>query len=530
LVLAYVAVVVLTVLGGSLLNHSLTSHQHSQIQQLQGDVFYAAEGGLEDVASHFAAAIANFQITPTTPTYPLAGSHLTTFASGATASSVITEVQPGQQTITDPDGTTIFLKTYHVTTTAQHPNSANTLVTLHQMIVRRIIYTFQHAIFYTADLEWLPGPPMTLSGRVHSNSDMYLGANNLLTVDTEYARAAGKIYNRRKDNGTVPPGIVQIKKAGTSPAQYVAMAGLDSDSPTWYNESQTRWNGTVKSDVHGVTQLAVPVVGSTQPGGFYDSQADVKVVNGTVTQGGLALVEGTHIPPGTVTTTTSFYNNREGKWVKMTEVNLKKLAGYADGDPPGSPSYSNRLPTNGLLYATRDDVLSSQQPGIRLHKGQEIVRNGGLTVVSNDPIYIQGDFNTVNKKPVAVIGDAANLLSNSWNDATSNQQLDNRVASNTTVHCAFIAGIVPTQGGTYSGGLENYPRFHEKWTNKTLAIVGSFVSLWNSQIATGAWQYGSPQYTAPIRNWNYDTSFSDGNVPPFTPWAVEIVQGAWWKQ
>jgi len=61
------------------------------------------------------------------------------------------------------------------------------------------------------------------------------------------------------------------------------------------------------------------------------------------------------------------------------------------------------------------------------------------------------------------------------------------------------------------------------------------VSLWNSQIATGTWKYGAQgsnsQYTAPIRNWNYDTSFSSGtSMPPFTPWAVEIRKGAWWKQ
>ena len=116
------------------------------------------------------------------------------------------------------------------------------------------------------------------------------------------------------------------------------------------------------------------------------------------------------------------------------------------------------------------------------------------------------------------------------NDANSTGSLSSRVAANTTVNSAFIAGINTTTPGHYNGGLENYPRFHENWDSKTMTITGSFVSLWNSQIGTGAWVYGGSQYTAPKRLWNYDTSFSSGsNMPPFTPWAVQIVKGAWWK-
>lgn len=59
-VLAYVAVAVITVLGGAMLNHSLGAHRESQIQQAQADAFYMAEGGLEDAVSRFAQAIANF--------------------------------------------------------------------------------------------------------------------------------------------------------------------------------------------------------------------------------------------------------------------------------------------------------------------------------------------------------------------------------------------------------------------------------------------------------------------------------------
>lgn len=541
MMLAYVAVLFVSVVGGAFLTRGFTVQRVADHQQQADTAFYEAEGALEDALGRFAQAIANFQVDANTARYPVtAGTTLTTaFASGDAATSWVAEAEAAPRAVVDPDGTTIFVKNYQITATAGG-------ITLHQVVARRIIYTFQHAIFYDQDLEWLPGPNMTLSGRIHGNRDIYIGSGSLLTVDSQYLRSAGNIYNRRKD--TTPPGngIVQIRVAGSNPAQYVAMAGLDSSSPTWATAAITRWNGTVQSAVHGVTKRSVPVVGSTAPGGFYDTNADVKVVNGTITKGGVPLVQGVDIPPGTITTSTTFYNNREEKFVRMTDIDLRRLGGYYDAnndgtlDPPGFPGnpYTSKLPSNGLLYATRDDAPASQQPGIRLRNGSLINRSGGVTVVSNDPVYVQGDFNTTSKKPVAVIGDALNLLSNNWNDANSTVNNVNsgspRTATNTTYNSAFIAGITTTSGAEYNGGLENYPRFHERWTSRTLTIQGSFVSLWNSQMATGDWEYGQQsshsQYTAPTRNWSYDQSFSSGtSMPPFTPWAVEITKGAWWK-
>jgi len=518
----------------------MTAAHHSTIQRLNEEVFYLAQGAVEDAILQFGTAIANFQVDANASQYPASGSLTTTFSAspsfpkGAVVTSVITQAEPDEHQTTDPDGTIVFVKNYRVRAVAPHPQNTNYTTTLNQVIARRLIYTFQHTVFYEDDLEMLPGPPMTLSGRIHSNNNIYLGSNDTLTIDNEYLHSAAHIYNKRKDTGVVPPGAVDIKKAGTS--DFPAMNGLDSDSPTWVTESQTRWNGTVKTAEHGVTQLSVPEVGSIEPGGFYDQNSDVQVVNGTVTSGGVVLLPGTDIPKGTVTTVTTFYNNRESKWVKMTNIDMKKLAGYDVKDAPGHPSFPNHLPVNGLMYATRSDTLPAQEPGIRLLNGTEIYRTGGLTIVSNDPMYIKGDYNTLNRKPTAVIGDAVNILSNNWNDSNSTKNISYRNATDTTVNTAFLAGIDKTTSGKYNGGLENYPRLHEDWSpsgqpQRTLTIRGSFVALWNSTIATGAWLYGNPQYEAPIRNWNYDSElFGSGQMPPFTPWAVEIQRGAWWKE
>ncbi|MBN2097473.1 MAG: hypothetical protein JW714_03215, partial [Candidatus Omnitrophica bacterium] len=319
---------------------------------------------------------------------------------------------------------------------------------------------------------------------------------------------------------------------------------LDSDNPNWASESQSRWQGTVQSAVHGVTRLAAPQVRSIQDDGYYANEAGLKITNDTVMEGENQLVNGVHMPAGTITTTESFYNNREGKTVKMTEIDLRKLAGYDGTETPGAlPNFPPHLPDNGLLYASRDDAGELFQPGIRLANGALIDKEGGLTVVTEDPLYIQGDYNTDTKKPAAVICDALNILANGWQDTDSGVGLSNaaRKAQETTINTAFIAGIDTSdpETGKYNGGLENYPRLHENWSNVNLNINGAFLALWDSAIAQGEWHYGSPgsgdswlaQYTAPRRIWNYDPIFNNPlTLPPLTPWAVQIQRVAWWKE
>ena len=138
-----------------------------------------------------------------------------------------------------------------------------------------------------------------------------------------------------------------------------------------------------------------------------------------------------------------------------------------------------------------------------------------------------------NKIPAAILADAFNVLSSNWND-TNSQNWSARGAVNTTIHAAVLAGTDVTGGaegsggqnlGMYNGGLENYPRFHENWSGRTLTYLGSFVSLGTPNHSDGAWSYGNPQYTAPNRNWDYDTDFNDAdNLPPLTPRFVYLRQ------
>jgi hypothetical protein len=185
---------------------------------------------------------------------------------------------------------------------------------------------------------------------------------------------------------------------------------------------------------------------------------------------------------------------------------------------------------------------------------------GGFTVGSENPVYIQGDYNssasdpmwnnpTSGKEPnhaaAAVIADAVTVLSNNWQDAglpnpasgkssdqvpgsmwsTTNSSSQN--AATTYYRVAIAAGKSlnfnnPTGNpdgyfGT-DGGLHNFLRFLEDWSGQTLNYKGSLVSLYYSTYDTGTFKCCNIVYNPPNRNYTFDPLFAQPqNLPPGTP-------------
>ncbi len=453
---------------------------------------------------------------------------------------------------------------YQISVTATDPQTG-AAVTVNDIIIRRKMNVFLHGIFFQDDLEIIADWFMTFTGNIHCNSDIYLSASTNLRLDSDHVEAAGNIYNRRKDSDSTGWGNVEMKVDATPNFERmwkrnIEDVPLDSRRSDWGSASQVRWQGTVKSGAHGITSKIFDSIYSIDPDGHYAGEAGLKILNDDIYKEGAELVEVSYadhngdgtidaadfgsnsVPVGTAGTSASFYNFRESRYIKMTDVDLRKLAGWVQGlDGDGNPSvdsdgnpmyvqhYPNHLPSNGLVYATRDDILEGEQPGIRLYNGAEIHNDTGLTLVTNDPAYIQGDFNAVNKKPAAVICDALNVVSNNWDDANSDSWwLFRRGATDTTINASFISGIDDTVGEEYGGGFANYPRLHESWLGKTLAIRGSFVQMWDSRIAVGPWSNSS--YFPPFRDWDYDPDLLDTvNFPVFSPRVVSLEKVASWE-
>src|SRR5260370_41218825 len=81
------------------------------------------------------------------------------------------------------------------------------------------------------------------------------------------------------------------------------------------------------------------------------------------------------------------------------------------------------------------------------------------------------------RTPCVIVSDAVTVLSNNWSDNQSSHSLSSRAASNTTINCSLVSGIVPTSSGNYSGGAENFIRLLEDWTDKQLTVIGSQIEM-----------------------------------------------------
>jgi hypothetical protein len=432
---------------------------------------------------------------------------------------------------------------------------------------------FQFAIFYGkgVDLEISPGANMTINGRVFANSNIYLSPQGSTLQMQGLVATAGNIYRTIKRSGAPP-----VEGYGNNPQimdangtyQTLNFDHINSQnfsgswtSSQWLAAAQSLFNGTVKDSAMGVSQIIPPI-----PQLFYDpsnpdqvshemielpnsgdssglasaklyAQAGVRIVNGVATdQSGNSV----SLPSGMITTST-FYDGREYNMMQVTNVDISKV--------PASWFSTGGVLANGLLYVANSSGgpsascpqgtrgVANPCPAVRLINGATLPSSGGLSVASQNPVYIQGDYNTtsngpggVTHPPAAVMADAVTVLSNNWKDsnaATTSSALGNRNATSTTINAAIATG--PSNESTSAGGngqVENDIRLLENWSGQTLTYTGSIVDLWHSEQVKAPWQNTGVYYNAPIRNWRYDTLFNT-TPPPGTPRGVVMTRGQW---
>lgn len=277
------------------------------------------------------------------------------------------------------------------------------------------------------------------------------------------------------------------------------------------------------------------------------------------------------IPHGAIFET-FFSDQRENKKVRATALDLNLLRTKTIG---GSEYL---LPNSGIIYATRDDALPDISAGntdagklespvdysddttrrpsaIILINGEKLWRTNsykeeekGLTLATNLPAYIKGDFNlhtqeeftntladdwsnfytrsTFNNnfacrsgdsrfpncttgdewRPGNILADAVTLLSGDFDFTKElgytigSQQPANK---DTTFNLIVAAGDNPAQPTVDNGGLNNLVRVIENWTSSKIKLNGAFMQVKKSAYATGT----NPPQTVnnpPTRQWSYD--------------------------
>ncbi|MEY2584773.1 MAG: hypothetical protein QOD80_799 [Verrucomicrobiota bacterium] len=453
-----------------------------------------------------------------------------------------------------------------------------------------------YAMFYVDDLELQPTAPLTITGPIHTNANLYIGTSNFTAQGPSWPNypTGGRVeYGSDFVNGFSPKdgqhsGVtITAPNFGKSdaalalsdmpPSQVspylpfgwnlslnLSGSGANDDS---YHELIER-PGTGTDQISGIryytqkpyiidTQnlLATPTPYPGTPGNSYRiliNEANTAATVDTVTIYKWDGTSATAINGGTyntiaacVTTNKPISDNREGGLIRTTILDVGAFSTLATNgtlsnfsgvlyiadagatyQPPSGTPVPGTPVTCTLGGTTQNNVVKR---GIRLKNGATL--KGKLTIVSDNPIYIQGDYNTGVNPPSnsgtytsptasgytrwasAIIGDSINILSNNWTvlgDANSVNSRPQRVATNTTVNAALVSGNVPSDGTNYSGGGENFVRYLEDWNKNgnTFCYYGSMVQLYKSQQATSPWSGSGNQYAAPALKWYYDINFS----------------------
>jgi len=395
---------------------------------------------------------------------------------------------------------------------------------------------FQFAIFYNIELEINPGPAMTVTGPVHGNTNVYISPGNVLSFQSPVT-SAGEISLNRDPNDPSGAGGGGAINFAVKPKEHVSSLTM----PIGTNSTPSAVRQIIEKPPTSESPLSP--LGKER---FYN-KADMVILvsdSGVVARSGGFNNFATVVPPTEVSkfvSTTTFYNKREGKTINATQIDVASLKAWNESLDQTINPLRPIVPTHDVRIVYVDDLrtqTSATESGVRLVKGQ-VLPQGGLTVATPNPLYVLGNYNatalgsadTRNTLPAALIADAITVLSPNWKDANSTLALGSRIATDATVNAAFLAGVVPTSNASYSGGVENFPRFLEDWNAKVLTYNGSMVVMYDSKVATGPWKgTGSAIgiYNPPVRKWAFDQNFKDvTKLPPGTPSVRALVRGRW---
>lgn len=430
---------------------------------------------------------------------------------------------------------------------------------------RAINYTvvplFQATAFFEDDLELFRPAKMTIGGLVATNHRAFVSSSDAgeltFTGHLSYAAPGGYLPNVDppqastwsgwRANSELPPTFANGGQ-DRQVAQVDRIEPLGADSASLLHpptDDKGRPTGDKNPNDDSMRELIEPpVVNAAYPDPtpiadrrlFNKAGIVIKVTGSSYT---ITTQNGTSLSSQQVTALKSalsqqtIYDRREGQKVDITTLDVGKATAKVKGGV-GSLDDSS---FNNILYIYDEGSTTSDPKAVRLTNGN-ILPSSGLTVASLNPLYIQGDYNVGKKNDYsdrvssAVFADAVTILSNAWKDSNSASALSSRQAQSTTVNTAIVAGFLPSGWKNpntnvvygYSGGLNNFPRFLEDWSNKSFTYNGSMIELFTSQIAIGEWDTGNI-YSPPNRIWNFDSNFVD-NPPPGSLDAVSIARGA----
>jgi hypothetical protein len=429
---------------------------------------------------------------------------------------------------------------------------------------------FQFAIFYNSLLNFVDCAPMNVRGPVHANGSIYTapGGSSTLTF-----------YNDISASGMIE--LLPTSSSGT----YQNYGGFSSTALNMSSSSVT-YDGLVETNTstlslpigtNNTSAAVLQVLYPPPPGGdtnmtmytnrFYNKAEMIILVSNSSVTATVQLPLGQTTTPASIpwsnnlsyflNTNVSFTDQREGSTMKLTQIDIGKYNTWAYtnasvGSTIGVNDGGSMVPNVLYVGDFRTSAIATNEFAIRVTNGMTLPTNNtspqGLTIATPNQLYILRNYNVPNSPtylnttnptasmPASFLADAITVLSQQWAnsnyDSISSQTYTKRPASTTTINAAMVAGVVystGTNGSTWDGGVENFPRLLEDWSNVTNTLNTSIINLFGSAIATNIFQLPGHYYDPPTRNWTFDNyHFSNpATQPPGTPYLYPTIRLDW---
>jgi hypothetical protein len=505
-------------IGVTLTSRTISTSDHVRRDYHEERALNVAEGGA-NIAERF---LRDMLAVHGNPTEELLNTFTWPHVDGFTIETLLIDKQPivnDIQIMRGPlAGLTRDVQPFEITCRVANANgSVEKTVVLN--VEQYFVSLYQYAMYWDQDLEIFPSNPSYFLGHVHSNSDLYLGATSGVLNVSGSVTAAGHIYNDPKDPGLINAGNARI---ANRTGQWIVL-DYDSRDPDWLDQSLDDWAWLVQDSAHGWARTPFPIRTLPDPIEIlrrgdpisdgplehelrFRYRAGLKIIDGVATDsaGNLVNLAG-------VISNDAVMDWREGHNMEMRTFDLDSMR------------LKNLYPENGVIYISYNHANAA----VRLKNAQQLPE-GGLVIATDNPVYVWGNYNTVDKQPSSIFCDAYNQYSVEWLDSRMNNNLNQRNARNTFVNTCIVAGNRDTDY-EYGGGADNLIRLHERWpASDQLTYRGSLCCLWESQQATGPFVDGAPVFSEHHRNSGIDPDLLDPEFwPEYDFWNSQIVRASW---
>ena len=277
---------------------------------------------------------------------------------------------------------------------------------------------FQAMYFFEHNIEIYRPAPIIVSGLVHTNADAYLSGSNAGSLVFEGNVSYAGTYSESADppfaytwsgyspNSQIPPTrpngqpVVAEKVPRMEPLGIEPEAVIDATDVNPNNDSMRELIEPPNTDYTDKDEISSRRL-YNKAGLLINIDGSTITVTG---QNGLAVSSATETAiRNTISAKATIYDQRDGRNVEVSSVDIGALRTALS---TGAGGFNNVL----YIHDTTPLTNTNNMPkAIRLQNGG-ILPDNGLTVASENPIYIKGDYNTgTTSDPLQVPANAIQL-------------------------------------------------------------------------------------------------------------------------